>query len=92
MLVQVYANESCRLNLLILVCGWPKPDGRAVAIKNRTLYREDETGRLHSVEVETDEQLEAIIVKYYPALGRDTVHRAVGIWSALPPYDDVRFP
>ena len=92
MFVQVYENMSCRLNLLILVCGWPNSHGRAVAIKNKTLYQEDDTGQLNSMEIANNDELEAIILKYYPAFDRDTVHKAVSIWSALPLYVDLKFP
>ena len=92
MYVQVYENMSCRLNLLILVCGWPNSQKRAVAIKNKTLYQEDDSGRLNSVEIETNDDLEAVILKYYPAFDKHMIHKAISIWSTLPPYADVKFP
>jgi len=87
----VYENMSSRLNLLILVCGWPNPHGRAVVIENKTLYQEDDTGQLNRMQIATNDELEELILKYYPAFDKDTVHKAVSIWSTLPPCVDLKF-
>jgi len=88
----VYTNMSCRLNLQILVCGWPNTQKRAVVFKNKTLYQEDDTGRLNSMEIETNDDLEEAILKHYPAFDKETVHKAVSIWSSMTPYVDNKYP
>jgi len=67
------------------------PETRSCHQKQNSVSKDD-SGRLNSVEIETNDDLEAVILKYYPAFDKHMIHKAISIWSTLPPYADVKFP